>query len=105
MQIEQLEDHYILCGFGRVGQEIARELCERGASFVVIEQTPEQAERARAFRYLVIEGDASDERVLNQANIIRARCLLAASDSDANARQVMWNRSADLVGLNPGTRP
>ncbi len=83
MQIEHLEDHYILCGFGRVGQEIARELCERGAPFVVIEQTSDQAERARAFRYLVIEGDASDERVLNQANIIRARCLLAASDSDA----------------------
>jgi len=83
MQIERLENHYILCGFGRVGQEIARELRERGAPFVVIEQTPEQAERARAFGYLVIEGDASDERALNRANIARARCLLAASDSDA----------------------
>jgi voltage-gated potassium channel len=83
LQIEQLEDHYILCGFGRVGQEIARELCERGARFVVVEQTPAHAERARAFGYLVIEGDASEERVLNQGNIARARCLLAASDSDA----------------------
>lgn len=83
LQIERLEGHYILCGFGRVGQEIARELCERGAPFVVVEQTPAHAERARAFGYLVIEGDASDERVLNQANIVRARCLLAASDSDA----------------------
>ena len=83
MRIEQLENHYVLCGFGRVGQEIARELRERGVDFVVIEQTPEEVERARAFGYLVIAGDASDERILNEANISRAHCLLAASDSDA----------------------
>ena len=51
MRIEQLENHYVLCGFGRVGQEIARELRERGVNFVVIEQTPEEVERARAFGY------------------------------------------------------
>lgn len=83
MQITELSDHYILCGFGRVGQEIARELREREAPFVVIDQTADQVERAKAFGYLVLTGDASDERVLNQANILRARCLLAASDSDA----------------------
>ncbi|MGE0598298.1 MAG: TrkA family potassium uptake protein [Dehalococcoidia bacterium] len=83
MQIADLKDHYVLCGFGRVGQEIARELRERGVEFVVIEQTPDQVARANAFGYLVIEGDASDNRVLNQANIRTARCLLAASDSDA----------------------
>ena len=83
LQIEHLSDHYILCGFGRVGQEIARELRERGAGFVVIEHGAEQAQLAHAYGYLVIEGDASDERILNQANIRRARCLLAASDSDA----------------------
>lgn len=83
MQIEGLGDHYVLCGFGRVGQEIARELRERGAHFVVIEENAEMAARARAFGYLVIEGDASEERILNQANLLRARCLLAASDSDA----------------------
>ncbi len=83
MRIEELSEHYVLCGFGRVGQEIARELNERGVGFVVIDQTPEAVERARAFGYLVVEGDASDERVLIQANIARARCLLAASDSDS----------------------
>ncbi|MBE0607997.1 MAG: NAD-binding protein [Dehalococcoidia bacterium] len=88
MQIERLENHYILCGFGRVGQEIARQLRERAAAFVVVEQTAEHAERARAFGYLVIEGDASDERILNQANISRARCLLAASDSDAGTTYI-----------------
>ncbi len=83
MQISELSDHYILCGFGRVGQEIARELRERDTPFVVVEQTPEPAGVARAFGYLVVEGDASDERVLNQVGIRSARCLLAASDSDA----------------------
>lgn len=83
MQIDEMRDHYILCGFGRVGQEIARELCERGVDFVVIDQTPEAVERARAFGYKVIEGDASDDRTLNLAGLTLARCLLAASDSDS----------------------
>ena len=83
MQIEKLSGHYILCGFGRVGQEIARELRERRVDFVVIEQTPAEVDRAVGFGYLVVTGDASEERVLNQANIREAKCLLAASDSDA----------------------
>lgn len=81
--IEDLEQHYILCGFGRVGQEIARELRERGQRFVVIEANPDQIEHAKSFGYLVIEGDASSDRSLNLANIRSARALLAASDSDA----------------------
>ncbi|MCC7364942.1 MAG: NAD-binding protein [Dehalococcoidia bacterium] len=83
LEIERLHDHYILCGFGRVGQEIARELHERRQGFVVIEQTPEEVEHARAFGYLVLEGDASEERVLLKAGLPVARSLLAASDSDA----------------------
>ena len=83
LEIEQLQNHYVLCGFGRVGQEIARELRERDVDFVVIEQTPEQAARARAFGYMVLEGDASEELTLNRAGLHRARCLLAASDTDA----------------------
>ncbi len=98
MQIAELSGHYILCGFGRVGQEIARELKERGVDFVVIEQTAEQYERARAFGYLVINGDASDERVLNQSNLRTARCLLAASDSDAGNTYITLTAKS----MNPG---
>lgn len=97
MKIQEIEGHYILCGFGRVGQEIARELAERGVHFVVIEQTPEMAERARAFGYLVVEGDASNERVLTEAGIIRGRCLLAASDSDAGNTYITLTAKA----MNP----
>ena len=83
LEIERLRDHYVLCGFGRVGQEIARELHERRQPFVVIEQTPAEVQRARAFGYLVVEGDAAQERVLLTAGLPEARSLLAASDSDA----------------------
>jgi len=83
MEIGRLEDHYVLCGFGRVGQEIARELQERGVPFVIVEKTPEEVERAKAFSYLVVDGDATEERVLVIAGLPRARALLAASDSDA----------------------
>lgn len=98
LEIGHLKNHYILCGFGRVGQEIARELRERGVDFVIIEQTPEEAERARAFGYLVIEGDGSQERVLIQAGISEARCLLAASDSDSGNTYITLTAKA----INPG---
>lgn len=98
LQISQLQDHYILCGFGRVGQEIARELCERDVPFVVVEQTHDQVELARQFGYLVIEGDAADDRVLNQVNIRSATCLLAASDSDAGNTYITLTSKS----MNPG---
>ncbi len=98
MRIEQLKNHYVLCGFGRVGQEIARELRERSVDFVIIEQTPEAVERARAFGYLVLPGDASDERILNEANISRAHCLLAASDSDSGNTYITLTAKS----INPG---
>jgi len=98
MQIAELSGHYVLCGFGRVGQEIARELRERNAPFVVIESNPEQAARARAFGYMVLVGDAADEQVLTQANLSRARCLLAAADSDAGNTYITLTAKA----VNPG---
>lgn len=83
MKIDELRNHAIICGFGRVGQEIAREFQERGVKFVIIDNTPSAVDRARSFGYLVVEGDASDEHALNQAGIANARTLLAASDSDS----------------------
>jgi len=84
LEIEHLRDHYVLCGFGRVGHEIARELKEREVPFVIIERTQEVAAFARAAGYLVVVGDATQEEVLLQAGLRDAHSLLAASDSDAN---------------------
>jgi len=82
-KIEALKDHYILCGFGRVGTEIAREFTTRGVPFVIVDSNPEAIARAQADGYLLVEGDATSDAVLREAGIDRARGLLAASDSDA----------------------
>jgi voltage-gated potassium channel len=82
-QIGNLRDHYVLCGFGRVGEEISREFAERGVPFVVTEVNPEAIERAQRRGVLLLVGDASNDDILRQAGIMHARCLLAASDSDS----------------------
>ncbi len=81
-KISQLSKHYLICGFGRVGQQIAHDLAAEGASFVVIDDNPEM--RALADReVLVIEGKGSDDEVLHEAGIERARAVIACMDSDA----------------------
>jgi voltage-gated potassium channel len=82
-KIEALRDHYILCGYGRVGEEIAREYAERGVPFVIVENNPEAIGRAHRDGHLLIEGDATQDAMLQQARIEHARALLAASDSDS----------------------
>jgi len=96
-RIEQLRDHYILCGYGRVGQEIARALVERGIDFVVVEHNPETAPAAAQAGHLRIEGDASDDEILEQAGVRHARVLLAASDSDSGNTYITLTAKA----LNP----
>ena len=83
ISIEDLEGHAIICGFGRVGQEIGREFNERGLEFVVVDDRASQVEVARRFGYLVVEGDATEDLTLNRAGLHRAKTLLAASDSDS----------------------
>jgi voltage-gated potassium channel len=82
-KIEALRDHFILCGYGRVGEEIAREYRGRGVPFVVIENNGEAIGRAQRDGILLIEGDATLDAVLISAGIQHARALLVASDSDA----------------------
>jgi len=93
-KIEALEGHYILCGFGRVGTEIAREFTARGVPFVIVESNPEAIGRAQAGGFLLVEGDATSDDVLREAGIDRARGLLAASDSDAGNTFVVLTAKA-----------
>ena len=82
-QIEGLVDHYVLCGFGRVGEEIAQEFLERKIPFVVIETNQTSIERGQKRGVLMLIGDATDDDILREAGVERAKCLLAASDSDS----------------------
>ncbi len=97
-KIEALRDHYILCGFGRVGEEIARDLIARSVPLVIVDSNPKAIERARKQDYLLVEGDASSDATLLEAGIERARCLLAASDSDSGNTYIVLTAKA----LNPG---
>ena len=83
LMIERLQDHYIVCGFGRVGEEVALELQSRDAPFVVVETNESRIEDARAAGMLVVQGDATEEETLVEAGIGRCRALIAASDSDS----------------------
>jgi voltage-gated potassium channel len=82
-RVEDLEDHYIVCAYGRVGRAAARELETEGVPFVVIESREDVEPRMRADRVLYISGDPTSEPVLKRAGIERARGLVCAVDSDA----------------------
>ena len=81
--LDQVTDHFILCGYGRIGSIIANELHQQGVPFVVIERNPERLRGARERGWLVIEADASQEDVLTRVGIQRARGLIAAVGTDA----------------------
>jgi voltage-gated potassium channel len=82
-EITKLSDHYIICGAGRVGRTVAREIRDRGQNCVIIEKDPVRARWAEEEKIPVIVGNASSEEVLSKARIDRARGFVAAVNSDA----------------------
>jgi voltage-gated potassium channel len=83
-EIERLRDHYIICGYGRVGQRIGNEFRHAGAQYVVVDFHEEALAAAREHSDHFIEGNGTDEEDLEAAGLARARGLVAASDSDAD---------------------
>ena len=81
--IRSLHDHYIICAYGRVGRAAARELGERGAAVVVVERQPDLEPLLVEAGLAYVIGDSTDEAVLEEAGIRRAKGLLCAVDSDA----------------------
>jgi voltage-gated potassium channel len=82
--IDSLSDHHIICGFGRVGRQVAGDLAAAGAGYVVIDADDSNRHRAEALGISFIEGDAADEEVLGLAGIERARSIIVCADSDAD---------------------
>jgi Trk K+ transport system NAD-binding subunit len=82
-EIDQLKGHVIVCGFGRIGRLLARDLTAAGAGFVVIERDEHRIVTARGMGYLCIQGEATDEETLNEAGIARARILATVLPDDA----------------------
>jgi voltage-gated potassium channel len=82
--IDKLKDHYIICGYGRVGRGAAAELTHAGAPFVVVDVNPERAERAIMAGQLAVAADSTRDDTLRQVGVERARGLVAALSSDAD---------------------
>jgi len=81
--ISKLKNHYIICGLGRVGAEIAGELSNNHIDFVIIDEADSAIEIAKQNNWLYIQGNASNDETLLEAQIKEARGLFAALDTDA----------------------
>jgi voltage-gated potassium channel len=95
--IKRLKNHYILCGFGRIGEIVARQLKGRGLSLVIVENDPALLSHLEESGYYFISGDATREDILLEAGIERAKGLISTLPSDSdNVYVVLTARS-----LNP----
>ena len=83
-QISGLSNHYILCGYGRIGSIIANDLASENISFVVIEQDPSRIEHLERDHFLYLNTDATSEEALIKSGIQRARGIVTAVSSDAD---------------------
>ena len=82
-QISRMKNHYIICGYGRVGKRIVKDLIKGGESFVVIDRAGETIELLREEGIPFIEGDAEDEKTLNAAALKSAKGLILATPEDS----------------------
>ncbi len=94
-KIKELRDHYIICGYGRMGKIISKELKSEGVKFVVIEKTPVSLEENEDV--LLLRGDATRDNILGEAGIEKARGLISVLPTDAENLLVVLSAR----GLNP----
>ncbi len=95
--INRLKDHFIICGFGRMGSLICHELRDRGIPLVVVENDPDRQDKVSEAGFLMSPGDATDEQVLLYAGIQRARGFVSVLRTEAaNVYAVLTARE-----LNP----
>lgn len=95
--IDSLKDHFILCGFGRVGRGAAAELQRTGVPFLVMDRNEERVERAIKAGMLAVHADSTRDEMLIEAGVKRARGLVAALSSDADNLFLILSAK----GLNP----
>jgi voltage-gated potassium channel len=82
--IDKMENHFLVCGFGRVGRSAAEELQRAGVPFLVLDRSEDRVERAMRSRMLAVVADATLDETLRNAGVTRARGLIAALASDAD---------------------
>ncbi|MEX0267777.1 TrkA family potassium uptake protein [Leptolyngbyaceae cyanobacterium UHCC 1019] len=99
-QMEKLSDHYIICGFGRMGQQIAAEFQAEGINFVIADFGHDPVMMAEQLGYTAIQGDATLDETLMRLQIEQATCLIAALPSDAENLYTVLSAKT----LNPTVR-
>jgi len=109
-QIAKISDHYIVCGWGRTGQEVTEHFMVKKIPFVVVEADPVLARRARDAELLVIEGDATSDDILFQAQIKSAAGVICCLPDDAantfivlSAKELNGNVNIVSRAANPGS--
>jgi voltage-gated potassium channel len=107
-EIQRLKDHVIICGFGRIGQNLAHRLTRHRVPFVIVDSSPESTLEAKLFKYIHIEGDATDEDTLRTAGVDRAKTVVNALSSDADnvfLTLTVHNMNPHVAILSRGEHP
>lgn len=82
--LANMRQHYLLCGFGRVGREVAQAFAAEGVDFIVIDYSPEAAAAAHELGYACVQGSATEDDVLYEAGVERAQGLVAVTGDDSH---------------------
>ena len=109
-EIDHLDDHTIICGYGRVGQILAKELASNGQKVVILDCNSDRVGKAIADGFLAFQGNAVEDDALRQAGIFRARTLATVLPDDAvnvfitlTARELSETITIISRAENPGT--
>jgi voltage-gated potassium channel len=95
--MQKMHDHFIVCGFGRVGRNASYELKRSKVPFIVLDRNPQRVERAMQSEMLAVVADATRDDDLREVGVPRARGLIAALPSDAENLFIILSAK----GLNP----
>ncbi len=101
--ISKLKDHYIICGYGRMGEVIANELLQKNHNFIIIEKNNKKVEKIRNRGFYCVEGDATSEETLKLARVDKASGVAVVLDTDQDNLFVtmsMKTKNPDLFILS-----
>lgn len=111
-EIQKLNHHVIICGLGRIGRSLGEKLTQAGRPFLIIESNPVRVQEAEEQNWLVLQGDATEEGVLEEAGTTRAKVLATVLPNDAtnvfitlSARNLNPNLEIIARGEIPSTEP
>lgn len=93
-RVERMRDHFIICGYGRVGRRVAAEFRAAGVAYVVVDVRPEALEIASEQGAPLVHGSATEDETLEAAGLSRARGLVVSSDSDTDNLYVVLSARA-----------